>query len=145
MGAQVTEGTTFAVAQQISQAPIERQGKSRLIGLLGVLVGMRLPTVDLMKALERDHMIEEIWKESSFAEAAAEIMRPELEAKIKAELGSQIKAEGMREIAQTALEDRFGALSEDVLEALSRADEATLKKLIVLKALEDVRALLGLK
>ncbi len=43
------------------------------MGLLGVLAGMRLPKVDLIKALERDDMIEEIWKESSFAEAVTEI------------------------------------------------------------------------
>jgi hypothetical protein len=55
---QVTAETTFAVAEKIAQAPVPRQEKSRLMGLLGVLVGMRLPKVDLTRALERDHMID---------------------------------------------------------------------------------------
>ena len=69
MGQEVIAETIFAVAQKIAQAPVPRQEKSRLMGLLGVLVGMRLPTADLMNALERDDMIEEIWEESSYGEA----------------------------------------------------------------------------
>lgn len=60
MGKQITADSTFAVAEKIAQAPMPRQEKSRLVGLLGVLAGMRLPEVDLLKALERDHMIEKI-------------------------------------------------------------------------------------
>ena len=128
MGQQVTAETTFAVAEKIAQAPVPRQEKSRLMGLLGVLVGMRLPKVDLVKALERDHMIEEIWKESSFAEAVSEITARET----------------AREMAQIVLEDRFGALSEDILTAMKSADETTLKSLLTVKSLEQIRTRLGL-
>ena len=114
--------------KEIAQAPVSRQEKSRLMGLLDLLAGMRLPRADLVKALERDHMIEEIWKESSFAEAVTEISRKEM----------------AREMAQIALEDRFGAISQDILEALNMADETTLKSLLKAKSLEDVQALLGL-
>ncbi|HEY7355821.1 MAG TPA: hypothetical protein VH590_05110, partial [Ktedonobacterales bacterium] len=56
MGQRVTAETTFAVAEKIAHAPVPRQEKSRLMGLLSVLVGMRLPKIDLVRALERDHM-----------------------------------------------------------------------------------------
>lgn len=128
MGKQITADTTFAVAEKIAQAPVPRQEKSRLMGLLDLLAGMRLPRADLVKALERDHMIEEIWKESSFAEAVTEISRKEM----------------AREMAQIALEDRFGSLSQDILEALKRADETALKSVLTAKSLEDVHARLGL-
>lgn len=139
MGQNVTAETTFTVAEKIAHAPVPRQEKSRLMGLLGVLVGMRLPKVDLARALERDHMIEEIWKESSFAEAVADILRPQLEAE------GERKAE--RKMAQIALEGRFGTLDEDILAAIQAADEAALEALIAhitSDTLEQVRARLGL-
>ncbi len=176
MGKQVTEDTTFAVAEKIVQAPIERQEKSRLVGILGLLAGMRLPKANLMQALERDHMIEEIWKESSFGEAAAEILRPEVEAKLRpeveaklrpeveaklrpeveaklrpeveAKIGAARKAEGMREMAQVALEGRLGTLSAEVLAALERADEATLKAIVAhisTDTPEQIQVRLGLR
>ena len=54
-------------------------------------------------------------------------------------------AQGMREIAQSALESRFGPLSADVLQALSAADEATLKAVVASNSLEQVRQQLGLE
>jgi hypothetical protein len=131
MGQNVTAESTFAVAEKIAQAPVSRQEKSHLIGLLGVLVGMRLPTAELVKALERNHMIEEIWKESSFAEAVTEISRKEM----------------ARRMAQLALEGRFGTLSDDILAALKTTDEATLEAIvahITSDTPEQVRARLGL-
>lgn len=69
MGKKITADSMFAVAEKIAHAPVPRQEKRRLMGLLGLLVGTRLPEVDLLKALERNHMIEEIWEESSYGEA----------------------------------------------------------------------------
>lgn len=128
MGKTVTAESTFAVAEKIARAPVSRQEKSHLIGLLGVLVGMRLPRIDLMKALERDHMIEEIWKESSFADAVAEITRKDT----------------TRRIARLALEGRFGPLSDEVLAAIQAAEAATLEEVVGAQTLEQVRARLGL-
>jgi hypothetical protein len=124
MGQQVTTETTFAVAEKIAQAPVSRQEKSRLMGLLGVLVGMRLPRADLIRALERDQMIEEIWKESSFAEAVSTITA--------------------RRMARVSLEKRFGLLSDEVLAAIQNADEATLEEVVGSRTLEEARAHLGL-
>ena len=124
MGKKITADSTFAVAEQIAQAPVSRQEKSRLMGLLELLAGMRLPRADLVKALERDQMIEEIWKESSFAEAV-----------------SQITA---RRLAHRALEKRFGPLSDDVLATIQNADEATLEEVIGSETLEEARTHLGL-
>lgn len=131
MGKKITADSTFAVAEKIAQAPVPRQEKSRLMGLLGVLVGMRLPEVDLLKALERDHMIEEIWEESSYGEAIQTHARKNM----------------AREMAQIALEGRFGNLDKDILAALKTADEATLKALVANSStdtLAQVRARLGL-
>lgn len=74
-------------------------------------------------------MVNDLWQHSSVAQ----------------ELKEEGRAEGEREMAQIALEDRFGALSADVLAALKSADEATLKKFITVKSLEDARALPGLR
>ncbi|HEU5368500.1 MAG TPA: hypothetical protein VFU69_08555 [Ktedonobacterales bacterium] len=131
MGQRVTAETTFAVAEKIAHAPVPRQEKSRLMGLLGVLVGMRLPIADVMNALERDYMIEEIWEESSYGEAVQEHARKKM----------------AREMAQVALEGRFGKLDENLLAALRTADEPTLKALVAhttSDTLEQVRARLGL-
>lgn len=128
MGQQVTAETTFAVAEKIARAPVPRQEKSRLMGLLGVLVGMRLPQVDLARALERDHMIEEIWEESSYSEAVQE----------------HTSKKTARRMARAALEKRFGPLSDDVLAAIQAADEATLEEVVGSNTLEEARAHLGL-
>lgn len=88
-------------------------------------------------------MIHDIWKESSFAEAAYEIFHDELVAKGKAEG----KSEGERELARVALEGRFGALSEDVLAALAHADQETCRDIVAhltTDTLNEARAQLGL-
>lgn len=58
---------------------------------------------------------------------------------------AQGMAQGMREIAQSALESRLGPLSAEILQALSTADEATLKAVVASNALEQVRQHLGLE
>lgn len=84
-------------------------------------------------------MIHDIWKESSFAEAAYEIFHDELVAKGK--------AESERELARVALEGRFGVLSEDVLAALATAGQETCRAIVAhltTDTLEESRARLGL-
>lgn len=98
------------------------------MGLLGVLVGMRLPIADVMNALERDYMIEEIWEESSYGEAVQEHARKKT----------------ARRMARVALEKRFGPLSDEVLTAIQAADEATLEEVVDSRSLEEARAHLGL-
>lgn len=88
-------------------------------------------------------MIHDIWKESSFAEAAYEIFHDELVAKGKVEG----ELAGAREMARAGLEGRFGALSEDVLSALASADQETCRALVAhltTDTLEEARARLGL-
>lgn len=47
--------------------------------------------------------------------------------------------------AQAALVDRFGPLADDVIQALSTADEETLKATLSSEPLAQVRERLGLK
>ncbi len=132
MGEKVTADTTFGVAEKIVHAPVERQEKSKLIGLLGLLAGMRLPKTELAQALERDHMIEEIWNESSYADAVRDHARKEM----------------AQRMARVNLEGKFGTLSEDILAALKTADQTTLEAIgahITTDTLEQVRARLGLR
>lgn len=57
------------------------------------------------------------------------------------------RAEGARKLTRVSLEARFGLLSEEVLQALSTADEATLIAIVThpTESLEEVCARLGLK
>lgn len=81
-------------------------------------------------------MIEEIWKESTFLEVAADILRPQLEA--------EGERKGERKMARVALENRFGPLSAEVLAAIQAADEATLEEVVGSNSLEEARTHLGL-
>jgi hypothetical protein len=63
------------------------------------------------------------------------------------EAAEEAKVEGMRELAQAALEGRFQTLSDDMLQTLGTADEATLKGIVAhvsSDTLEQVRERLGL-
>lgn len=84
-----------------------------------------------MQALERDHMIEEIWEESSYAEAVRDHTKKQM-------------TERMQRMAQIALEKRFGPLSHEVLAAIKTANETTLEAVVGSNTLEEVRARLGL-
>lgn len=84
-------------------------------------------------------MVNELWQHSSVAQALKEEGREEGRA--------EGRAEATHDLARLALEGRFGELSTDLLEALGRADEATLRELIKRVArdsLEQIRTLLGL-
>ncbi|HEU5366936.1 MAG TPA: hypothetical protein VFU69_00665, partial [Ktedonobacterales bacterium] len=61
---------------------------------------------------------------------------------------SEERLQTTRELAQAALEGRFQTLSDDILQALGTADEATLKAIVAhvsSDTLEQVRARLGLE
>jgi predicted transposase YdaD len=119
-----------AVGQQIAESEkVQTTLKEELIGYLGLLAGVQLSNEEVREALRRHPMVNDLWQHSSVAQALKE----------------EGRIEEAREMAQIALEDHFGALSADVLAALKSADEATLKKLIIVKSLEDARARLGLQ
>lgn len=131
--------SVLATAERIAEAPLQRHQRSELTGLLALLAGMRLPKQAILNAIERDSMIHDIWKESSFAEAAYEIFHDELVAKGK--------TEGERELARVALEGRFGTLSEDMLAAIATADQETCRDIVAhltTDTREEARARLGL-
>ncbi len=92
-------------------------------------------------------MLNDLLRESSVAETFIEEGREKGREEGHEEGRVKGRAEGERRMAQTALEGRFGALSDDVLAALARADEATLLALVAHVAtdsLEQARARLGL-
>lgn len=96
-------------------------------------------------------MIEDLWKESSLAGALEELAQERGEAKGRAEGEARGRTEGMRQgmrqLAQVALEGRFGTVDEDVQAALQAADETTLRLLVAhlsTDTIEHVRARLGL-
>ncbi len=123
-----------AVGQQIAENPkVQTPLKEELVGYLGLLAGVQLDKAEVRAALGRHPMVNDLWKHSSVAQ------------ELKEEGREEGRAEEAREMAQIALEDRFGTLSADVLAALKSADEATLKKLITVKSLEAAWALLGLQ
>lgn len=83
-------------------------------------------------------MVEDLWKASSLTSTA--YAEGEAEGEVRGE------RKGLREAIQGVLESRFGLLSQEVTQALNRADEATLKRLVTHVAsdtLEQVRQRLG--
>ena len=74
-------------------------------------------------------MLDEIWNESSVAQAVREEGREEG------------RTEEARRMAQLVLERRFGALDQDLLEALSQAQEVVLEEVVLESGLtlEQVR------
>jgi predicted transposase YdaD len=122
----VTVESTLAVAERLIAAPLPQPERSELTGLLAVLASMRLPLEAILNTLRREQMIEEIMRESGWAQLWREEGRQEGREEGREEGERQMA----REMAQLALEGRFGALSEDVLVALRSADEATLRDLV---------------
>jgi hypothetical protein len=79
----------------------------------------------------RNIMLGDLWKESRLAGA----------------LEDRWREEAMGEMLQVVLESRFGPLSDDIVAALRRTDEATLRAIgahIMSETLEQVRSRLGL-
>jgi hypothetical protein len=80
-------------------------------------------------------LINELWKHSSTAQEFA------------AEKVAEGRAEARREDARLVLEERFKTLSEDIVQAINLADEATLREVIkhaYSDSVEQIRARLGL-
>ena len=127
--------STVAVAEQIARASVSGAERGELSGLLWSLAGLRLPLDVVLQALRRNPMLRELLQDSSFVE----LIRDEgMQAGMQA---------GMRELAQVALEGRFGALGDDVVDALRTADDATLRAVVahlVGDSPEQVRERLGL-
>jgi len=147
----VTVETTLAVAERIAAAPLPRHERSELTGLLTLLAGLRLSRKTLLEAIGRNTMIKDIWEESSFADAAYDIFHDRLVAEGKAVGEAMGRAEGeataARELAQLALEGRYGALSDDLVTTLASADPAACRAIVAhltTDTLEQVRERLGL-
>lgn len=131
-----TPDNVAAVGQQIADTQeIKTPLKEELVGYLGLLAGIQLGNAEVRAALRRHPMVNELWQHSSVAQA------------LKEEGREEGRVEATHDLARLALEGRFGELSDDLLEALGRADEATLRELIKGVAhdpLEQIRTLLGL-
>lgn len=131
----VTAESTRTVAERIVQAPLPEEERRELTGLLVILAGIRLSPTAILDMLRGNPMIDDLLKDNS----VAQILIEEGEQR-----GERRAAE---EMAQVALEGRFGPLTEDVLAALHRADDAILRALVAhvtADSLEQVKARLGL-
>jgi hypothetical protein len=129
-----TVETMVAVAERLAQAPLPQVEPGELIGLLGLLAGLRIPRDVVMQALRRNLMIRDIIEESSFAQLLIEEGREE---------GRQ---EGQRAAVRSVLESRFGPLEASALAALETADGTALQSLLAhltTDTWEQVRARLG--
>lgn len=130
--AKASADSVAAVGQQIAESQkVQTPLKEELIGYLGLLAGIQLDKAEVREALRRHPMVNELWQHSSVAQGLKEEGREEERAEA-------------REIARIALESRFGMLGDDVLAAIQRADEPTLKAVVACKTLEDVQTRLGL-
>ena len=129
-----TDETTVAVAERLAAVDAPRQERGDLIGLLVGLAGLRRAGAayeTLVTLMRRHAMLDELLRESSMAEMFIK----------------EGREEGGRQMAQVALEGRFGTLPADLLAALGKSDEGTLREVvahIATDALEQVRARLGL-
>lgn len=127
----VTADTTVAVAERIAAAPVPAPERDELTRALIVLTGLRVPWPVLAEALRRRLMLGDLWEESSLKEA----------------LAVRERERGMGEAYRIVLEDRFGSLSEDIVNALDTSDEDTLRAVgrhVRTGTLEQIRACLGL-
>jgi predicted transposase YdaD len=131
-----TVATTAAVAERLAGVALPLAERRELLGLLGVLAGLQLPSEVVVQALRRNPMIRDIIRESSFAQLLLEEGRQE---------GRQ---EGQRETVRLLLESRFGPLEPSVLSALEAADEPVLQGLVAHLATDtwsEISARLGLR
>lgn len=128
-----------SVAERIAEAPLPLGERSELTGLLVVLSELRLGRREVLQALRRNPMIDELVKQSSLAEEFFE--------EGKSEGISQGIGLGLSQAVRLALEGRFGELSPDLLTALESADTAKLQEVAKhagTDTLEQIRARLGL-
>lgn len=146
--------TIVQVAERIAIALISRQERGELASLLVLLAGIRFRSPSLVEALRRANMIEDLLKESSFGEVMYELFREEIEGKALAEGRAEGRAAGMAEgraealrtLTSAAIEGRFGALPDDLVNAVATADEQTCLAIaahITPDTWEELRARLG--
>jgi predicted transposase YdaD len=131
LAADVTVDSTIAAAERIAQAALPLAERSELLGALALLAGLRIPRGAVLAALRRSLMLQDIIRESTFAQ----------------DLIEEGKVEGQREMARLALQGRYGPLADELVAAVNAADDATLRALvehITTDAMSDVRARLGL-
>ncbi len=127
----VSVETTVAVAERLVAAPVPRQERTDLIGLLAGLATVYVPYEALLAVLRSNGMIDDLLRETGFAQAFIEE-------------GERNMA---RRMALAVLEGRFGPLGDDLRAAVNAADVTTLQDLaahVATETLEQVRARLGL-
>jgi predicted transposase YdaD len=121
------DGTSVAnVGQQIANQKLGERLKELLIGYLGLLAGIQLDKDVVLEALRRYPIVDKLWQSSSVGKALVE----EAEARGRAEGRVEGAAQAARRMARLALEGRFGALDQEALTALDKAEEATLAALV---------------
>jgi predicted transposase YdaD len=145
------------VAAQIAAADLPRHKRGELTGLLILLSGLRLRTSDLEALVRSNLMLEELLKESTFAEAFRNLYHDELTAEGREEGLAEGREEGLAEgraeqaraAIKTVLTARFGALDAALIAAIDQLDQrdpATLNDLLAACAtepLERIRERLG--
>lgn len=141
MGATVTLETDLALIERIDRAPLSHEKRGELAIIVGAVAGLRIAKEEVTILSERIRaMYEDVLRESPFWEIMFDKLNPEVKA--------EARAEGMRKMAQIALEGRFGTLSADMLSALASADQAALEEVVAhisTDTLEQTRARLGLQ
>jgi predicted transposase YdaD len=131
LAADVTVDSTIAAAERIAQAALPLAERSELLGALALLAGLRVPRGAVLTALRRSLMLQDIIRESTFAQ----------------DLIEEGKVEGQRQMARLALQGRYGPLADELVAAVNAADDATLRALVehlTTDTMSDVRARLGL-
>lgn len=150
------------VAERIIAEPLSRQDQSELLGITGLLAGLRIPVDAIMQALRRSNMIEDIWKESSYREVLTqyahemgwdEAFKGGIEAvrelSIKEGLATGMR-EGMREglkegvvtgqmqtmrqLAQEAVSVRFPDVPDDVRARIATLSDTDVLRRLILQA-----------
>lgn len=147
LAADATPDSTVEVAQRIAAAPLERHERAELASALILFAGLRMPRAALADAVRRAYMIDDIWKESSFAGAVFDLGVEEGLEKGLVRGREEGRAAGMRALTQTALEGRFGPLSEELRTALQAAGDTVLMGIVAnlqVETLDDVKARLGI-
>lgn len=143
----VTADVTLDIAKRIAVTPLSQYERSELAGLLVLLASARLPRQSILDALRRNAVINELISESSMAGYFEELgLERGMQRGMQQGIQQGIQ-QGLRESVRLVLESRFGTLSEELREAIARADEATLEEAlrhIATDALEQIRARFGL-
>jgi predicted transposase YdaD len=126
-----TVESVVEISQRISTAPLPRSERSELAGLLATLAGVRLSRADLESGLGRIDMIRDLLEESSFKEV----------------LQQWALESAVRDSLVLVLEGRFGAVADDVRDALKHRNLDELHEIARhagTDTLDELRARLGL-